>query len=70
MAVILGTAVMIFPAVPCVTILVVRMVMGLLEPGGGRAHSQPHSMKNKQLQRYVVHFLHLLHPGVQILGWS
>lgn len=33
-AAILGTVVMIFPAVPCVTILVVRMVMGLLEPGG------------------------------------
>ena len=33
-AVILGTAVMIFPAVPCVIILVVRIVMGLLEPGG------------------------------------
>lgn len=34
-AAILGTVVMIFPAVPCVIILVVRMVMGLLEPGGG-----------------------------------
>lgn len=43
---------------------------GAVRTWGGGAHSQPHSMKNKQLQRFVVHFLHLLHPGVQILGWS
>lgn len=47
-AAILGTVVMIFPAVPCVIILVVRMVMGLLEPGGRGSHSQLESFNNRQ----------------------
>lgn len=36
-AAILGTVVMILPALPGVTILVVRMVIGLFAPAGGGA---------------------------------
>lgn len=45
-AVILGTVVMIFPALPGVTTLVVRIVIGLLAPVGGEV-TVSHTILNK-----------------------
>lgn len=41
-----GTVVRIFPAVPGVTILVVRMVIGLFPPGREELHSVIHHIKH------------------------
>jgi len=61
---------MIFPVVPGLTTLVVRMVIGLFPPAGGGASLSQAPHENDSSSGVCVRVLYLRPPAVLTLGWS